>query len=54
MKATHMVKISILANFPEYYTDEMVKVAIIERFRFLQDQLENVEVEKISGGENSK
>jgi hypothetical protein len=47
-KATHLIKIWILDNFPPTWTKEMIRGAILERYSHLRDRLENIEIEELT------
>jgi hypothetical protein len=46
-ETVYLVKICFLEAFPRSYTREMVQAAITERFSYLGDKLENVEVQTV-------
>jgi len=48
-KATHLIKVWFFEKFPSNWTKEMIRGAMLERFSYLGDRLENIEIEK-SGG----
>jgi hypothetical protein len=43
-EATHLIKVWFLDNFPKNWTKEMIRAAMLERFGFLGDRLENIEI----------
>ena len=44
VKATHLIKVWFYESFPKTWTKEMIRGAILERFSWLDDKLENVEI----------
>ena len=46
-KASHLIKIWFFDNFPKRYTKEMIRGAMLERFSYLGDKLENVIIESL-------
>lgn len=44
MEATHLIKVWFVDSFPSDYGENVIKAVIIERFEFLGDKLENVEI----------
>jgi hypothetical protein len=43
-EATHLIKVWLFDNFPKNWTKEMIRAAMLERFGFLGDRLENIEI----------
>jgi len=50
--ATHSVTVKFYDSFPKHWTKQMIYAAMIERFKFLGDKLENVIVVDLSKKES--
>ena len=45
----YLIKVWFFEKFPSNWTKEMIRGAMLERFGFLDDKLENIEIEELEG-----